>query len=1188
MAEEWTPTPEQAAAVAVEGSAAVRAGAGSGKTAVLAHRFVHLLRLPADGGAASVEEVSQLLAITFTEKAATEMRRKIREVVAAELAAAPASTRAHWARVRRDLLGAQVSTIHAFCARVLRENPLEAGIDPRAVVLDEHESRAWLEGVVEETLLVRLRAGDAAARDAVLRHGLSAGRTGGAIAASVQVLLTLARRGLDVDWLVAATARQAEDVAEAAEALRAAAARIVGALTARLARARDSEAVRALGDEWPRYETLLRALGPDTPLETFLGLRGLCRLLSNARWGAEVGADLALEAGRLRGTLASEYGFLNASSANACLADLMHALGTAVRRRKRDDGVLTFDDLIGETHALLRDHPAVRQRYASRFRALLVDEFQDTDRVQAEVVRLLAAGEPTPLLFVVGDEKQSIYRFRGADVSVFHTTTQAIGRELPLGTNFRSVPGILAFVNALAGTIFRVPSGADPTYWTAFDARHRLTPHREPAGSAPAVRLVSFVAEHRRRKELSAAEARELEARALAGVVNRLHREDGIPYGEVAVLFRAFSAVKTYENALRRHEIPYYVVKGRGFFQCQEVTDVVSVLAAALDPGDAVSLAAALRSPLFGLDDETLWRLAWPAGAARPALPARFRRAADFADVPAHAAALARARDLVLRLRARRSRATIAELIEEVCGTTDFEAVCLTQFQGAQKVANVRKLIELARDWERRRFFTLRDFVRTIRRLAATEPREPEAALVSEENDVVRLMTIHQAKGLEFRAVVLPDLGRPVRPEYEPMTVAERLGMVGAVSDAGGRVVLANAALDRHRAGERDRERAEGARLLYVACTRAKDVLVLLEGKGDARRLEDPDKGDAFVWCHQVWDVVGRERVRELAAAPGGEETVTLGDGAVVRLERAETYLDASASPAPPAAPRVGTAGARERALVERVRHATRPVPAELTTSPTLLADFRRCPRQYWYRHVVGLPERGGGGVRATLLGTAAHGVLETLDLDGAGADDVAARVAARPEVLALRPRDVAELTASLVAAAAALRAERAAGLEVVGREVPFVLPLPRRRARVFVHGRLDVLARRAGRHVVRDYKYARPAPASVAGYGAQLAAYRLAVHAAGADVVEAELVFVRGSTTVASLPPLDRAAEEDALVTAADALARALAAAHVEAFPRRPSAPEACAALGCGYVRRCWSPFTRTACDPPTRSDAS
>ena len=176
MPESWVPTDEQRAAVEVAGSAAVRAGAGSGKTAVLARRFVHLLR--PDG---PVAEVSQILAITFTEKAAAEMTRKIREVIADELGAADAATRAHWARVRRDLLGAQISTIHAFSARVLRENQLEAGVDPRAVVLDEHESRTYVESTVEAALLSRLRAGDGAARELVLREGLAGGRSGGAV-----------------------------------------------------------------------------------------------------------------------------------------------------------------------------------------------------------------------------------------------------------------------------------------------------------------------------------------------------------------------------------------------------------------------------------------------------------------------------------------------------------------------------------------------------------------------------------------------------------------------------------------------------------------------------------------------------------------------------------------------------------------------------------------------------------------------------------------------------------------------------------------------------------------------------------------------------------------------------------------------------------------------------------------------
>jgi ATP-dependent helicase/nuclease subunit A len=164
-------------------------------------------------------------------------------------------------------------------------------------------------------------------------------------------------------------------------------------------------------------------------------------------------------------------------------------------------------------------------------------------------------------------------------------------------------------VNALAARVFAPPVGADPGHWVRFDAEQRLVPDRAARAGDPAVRLVSFVEEHAART-LKVAEARELEARVLAGVVERLRGDDGVRYGDMAVLFRAFTEVKTYENALRRREIPYYVVKGRGFFQCQEVSDAASVLAAVLDRDDGVALAATLRSPLFALDDDTLWRLA--------------------------------------------------------------------------------------------------------------------------------------------------------------------------------------------------------------------------------------------------------------------------------------------------------------------------------------------------------------------------------------------------------------------------------------------------------------------------------------------------------------------------------------------------------------------------------------------------
>jgi ATP-dependent exoDNAse (exonuclease V) beta subunit len=1090
--------------------------------------------------------------------------------------------RPRWDRARRDLLGAQISTIHAFCARVVRENPLESGIDPRAVVLDEHESRAYLEGVVEEELTVRVRAGDRAARDLVQRSGLRTGREGGAVGLCLRFLGRLAVIGRDGAWLVEATARQETLRPDAVAKMQAAAQRIDAKLSKRLQEGGAKKGWAPLREAWPECQAMLARVGPATTAEE---LTALADLIAGARLGSEVKADLVREGGRLGGVLAEEHGFLAALPTEAGLAHLVAGVAEAVAGRKRADGVLTFDDLIAETRNLLEQHSGVLARYARRFRAVLVDEFQDTDAVQAGVIQRLVSGAPDIALFVVGDEKQSIYRFRGADVTVFAQVKNALGTELPLGTNFRSQPAVLEFVNALAAHTLQVPADAlDAGHWTAFDASQRLVPDRAPVSTDPAVRLVTLVAEHAA-SGLKVGAVRELEGRVLAGVIADLHDERSVAYGDVAVLFRSLNQVKAYEYALRRRAIPYYVVKGRGFFQCQEVRDVAALLGAVADPYDAIALAAALRSPFFALDDDTLWRLARVPGVDKPDLARRFRPRASFADIPERAADLEAIRDLLARLRRLRSRATIAELLETALAATDFEAVCLTQFQGMQKVANVRKVIELGRDVERRRRFTLRDFVRLLRDLEAREPREPEAPLVGEQGDVVRLMTIHQAKGLEFPVVVLVDMGRELERDNTTLVLDEALGVVAAPADGAGLHPLRQGRLEEHRARERDRSRAEHARLLYVACTRARDTLVLLEGKGDVRYLRE-GKGDAYVWCHQVWDLLGREAVSAFVESGAPSTTLAVPGGGSVLVERADRYRARGSADAPLPTPREAPATAVEVELVDRVVGFVPPVPGEVVTSPTALADFRRCPRQYWYRHVLGVVEPGRGGVRGRRLGLAAHDVLETLDLERASDDDVVRALAGSAHAVELRPRERMALAADLAAAVAAVQAEMAAGLEIVGREVPFVLPLPGGSTpRVFLEGRIDLLVRRRGALVVRDYKYTAPSAEAVAQHAAQLVAYRLAVAGPGEAAADGELVFLRGGPAVVPLPAVDRMREEATTVEAALALGAAQARADADAFPRRPPGPAACEALGCGYVRWCWGAVS-TGTGPDRRID--
>ena len=1170
MAERLDPTPEQRRAIEAPGDAVVRAGAGCGKTAVLAGRFVELLR-PGPDGRSAVPDVGQILAITFTEKAAAEMKKRIRALVSEAADAAGDGERGHWERVRRELLGAQISTIHAVCARVLREHPLEAGIDPHAVVLDEHDSRDYRERAVEAEILQRLAAGDPVTRRLVARaRGLHGTRGHAAVPVVVRLLDTLARLGLDGGWLLATT-RQYTDPAVVEVVLDEARSGLVTAVETWLATPAKTKI--PLAECWAAWKERVERVDATTSSDEFMRLRDLGLAFGKQR-GSGLTAWLQVDGDRMKGTLASAWGAAATAGEARATAELVADVERALAARKRADGVLTFDDLVRGAESVMASHPTVARRYGSRFRALLVDEFQDTDAVQAKLIAHVAAGADTSL-FVVGDEKQSIYRFRGADVSVFADTSARVGTPFPLGRNFRSQPDVLAFVNALAAEIFRVPAEQrGDGQWVTFEPAHRLSAHRAQR-RADAVRLVTFAALP---EVATVSTAREIEARVLAEVLVDLRERahDPVGYGDIAVLFRTLNQVKAYEYALARRGVPYYVVKGRGFFQCQEVRDLANLLAAIAQPSDDLALAAVLRSPLFGLDDDALWRLAWPTGAVRPDLGGRFRAGERFDDLGTGGGAAVRARDVLSGLRALHGRSHIAETLVRALAATDLEAVYLTQFQGRQKVANVRKVIELARDFDRRGQGGAAEFARWLRRLDVEEPREAEAVLETEGDQVVRLMTIHQAKGLEFPVVVLVDLLRQRDNDTNTVVIDRTRGVLLPPLAGPGGHPLRHAGLEAYRERERGWSDAEAARLLYVACTRAADELVLLEGRACPKELAK-EPGGSQTWCHKIWDVVGRDAVG--AAATGAEAArVTLADGGTVSIEPASRFLRSGTRVELAAAePRESSPTPAAVAAVERVLSFRPRRPREVATTPTALAAFARCPRQYWYRHVIGMQEWGRRGRSARLMGTLAHGVLERLDY---AADPTEALlsglVEARPESLQLTPSRIDEVLRDLTAAAALVREEIGRGLTIIAREEAVTLGLPAERPEVVLHGRIDVLARRCGALVVQDYKYAEASGARTAEYAPQLDPYRLAVARLTGEPVAGEIVFVRGTPRLVPLPPLDARRTEAALLDTGRALALVVGERDAEAFPRRPTDPAECRALGCGFVRRCFGHVPR------------
>lgn len=1183
---------EQQAAILQPGNLVVRAGAGSGKTEVLARRFVAMLA--GDLARRAPLAPAALAAITFTEKAALDLHSRIALVLAERIAEERApERRLHLVRAQRTLALARISTIHAFCARILRENPVAAGLDPAFEVLDEYESATLFERVCRQTLVDALRAGDPGARFLLRARRFEGGAySEGALEIVHRLFVEARRAGHPADWIVAQTQRAAEQ-AQTGDIVADHARQLVDLIDRLLAKRAITSAASArlepLRELWGTARPAILGLDRSAKPEALEILREICHALPEARkpFSSEITEIRTLvidETGGfgLDGELVAAWGEWRALPRAIEVARVIAHVGAAFDTAKREQRALGFDDLLSGVRDLLRRDPEVATRYRAELRALLVDEYQDTNRLQDEIVTLLTApGAPgegaPPELFIVGDEKQSIYRFRGADVQVFNLPRTPTPESLPLAGNRRSTSNILNFVNGL-GAISMAPRNEPLPYRVEWHAGHALVAQRATALDYPVELLTAIVDPPEAASKLRAGQKRELEARAIANRIGRLVA-DGEPivdpltdlprpveYRDIVVLFRAFSDIRAYEDALSRAALPSYTVQGRGFYGRREVIDLTALLAAVDDPRDSLQLAAALRSPLFALSDDCLLELALRLHDRD--LNPRFNSLAEIFSAPAPDLAVLssegeraeRAWRVLGELRDIRGRLGLAAIVERALELTDYESVMAALGQGHQRIANLRKVVELAHRFDARGLFTFHDFVAYLRRLVATEPFEPQAQILGEGDNVVRLMTVHQAKGLEFPVVIVADAGRGPNGEKRSPLLDPQRGLLLRDTDGSGADEIPNAALNTCRARLNDEEQAESARILYVALTRARDRLIISEGAGTGG------------WATHLRDFIGRDHWMRLAEA---------GDGAL-ELEAAGARVALRHPDC--AAPAVSIEYANARASASRVdapaelarRRLTFAIQTggDLIVSPTALADFERCPRQYWLRHERGVPEGqvgagGRGGLSRNVnddpaaLGLVAHAILEQVE-SGAGGPRLEAEIAELAERLG--PAAGLSATSRVIMARDLSRYVAAAHPDetVIGREVPFTLNVA---SSLFVRGQIDLLARTADTLLVRDYKYATAADAR--RYRVQMECYALAAAEVFAGVaIVAQIVALRENPEPINLP-LPPAAEIRARLAAlGDQLGAARRAA---AFPKRPPGKAACHALGCGYVRVCW-----------------
>jgi ATP-dependent helicase/nuclease subunit A len=887
-------------------SVALSAGAGCGKTMVLTERF--LAALDDAGG----RPLRALVALTFTEKAARELRQRIRARCRAKLAAAEDPSR--WWSVLRGLDAAPIGTFHQFCTRLLRRHALQVGIDPEFAILDESIAGSLRDEAVRSALRLLLAARDPDLIDLGTDYGLRQVRE-----ALVRLASVRGASGLD-EW-----SQLAPEF-------------IVGhwqnQYDFRLwptVRDRVSPTVRhcrrvleTLDTTNPKIQdrrlALLDALSLLDPgqvrcsaqqLDELVELLRVADLPRKGSWPSEDVYEAVRDAiAALRDDLKKhvkpamawdEAAVRDAAEQSLRFARLTRVVRGEHEKLKRRRRGLDFDDLIVMARDLLRDHPEAvladpgSAAAAPSIEFVLVDEFQDTDVIQDEILRLLSGLEfRLGRLFVVGDVKQSIYRFRGAEPSIFRDWRSEFPPQgrLSLTENFRSVPGIIHFVNALFGDCFDNLDPGDT------DGGNRLLPIRREDTSRPTVEFlwpappepedeggdVAKSSAHQRRMLEARCLARRLRERLDAGwpVFDRATNATRRAHpGDVALLFRAMTDLWPYESALADEGFDYHTIGGSAFYAQQEVHDVINLLSVVEDPFDEVAMAGALRSPFFGVSDEGLFWLA--TSFEDGGLTAGIHRLDEIAGLsPRDRRRARRALELLSQWRSAKDHVPMARLVAQVLDESGFEGAVVCEFLGERKLANTRKIVRLARDFDRQGGFTLAEFVARLRADLENEPREEQAATTDESSASIRLMSIHQAKGLEFPIVVLPDLARAASSRSPLVAFHPDLGLVvrptppspgSAASpdptsgDSPGDPAAGSFAWQAYLTLERADDEQESLRLFYVAATRARDALILSAGLGP----DEPVKSSSPAM--RLLDERFDRRTGECRVAPG-ESTV--------------------------------------------------------------------------------------------------------------------------------------------------------------------------------------------------------------------------------------------------------------------------------------------------------------------------
>ena len=952
-------TRSQEAALNIEKHVCVTAGAGSGKTTVLVERYLKILR---EGNATP----RQIVAITFTNKAAAEMKDRIIERLSPQEGNEDSEQSNSLQHFRDEMNAAHISTIHAFCASILREFPFQAGVPANFSIVQGIDQKLLLQKTLTESLKDIATNPDHPLR-AELTRLLQ--RYGGQ-----QKLIDFFSNMINQRHTVVQLMREIYDDRNGAE--------IREDLNQRISEREQQVRERMVSAiNIPEFIRCLKAALPiatgsgaenvsnrTQELETLSGGNpNLPEMLNLLR---EIADLITTSSGTIRRNfLRSNDDITNISTKVDFLVSTAKQIkdvppiennqneeetgedDTDTRTDKTDDdflisttcdlftlytrilndydtakfsqGTLDNHDLQLKTRNLLRDNAEIRQKLVDRYKFYMVDEFQDTNELQYDLVMRLTNKLESVNLFIVGDPKQSIYAFRGADVRVFKKTRQKIvendGLAISLKENFRSLQGPIRFTNYFFDHLMQ--DGSENEFEVQYESL--IKARRTNANGAVEVFLGQNVDEYTLITNRIKNMKRNGETVWVRGE-NSAEVERPIEYGDIAILIRSRTHLPNIEHALLEAGIPYLTTGGIGFYQRQEIYDIWNYLSFLNIPAEnQTSLGGILRGPAFGISDAELYEISRQDGGNL------WEKAQNYRTLSEH---LRNAIDTLKKHLEIAQRTPVNQLIVNIVNQTGMIGTLKTGKQGDQRWANYQKLLDLARNFdadENRQ--TLPHFIEFLDTLITEEPREGQAP-VEASSGAVQIMTIHAAKGKEFPIVILPCLNRKGQTDSEPF-IDETLGIgFSPLKPDDGYRKTEPSIIIAMKNRSREKEVAEKKRLFYVGTTRAEDRLILsgtLSEKGEAQEM--------LKWLDIHLGICNRED--DLPSLPFRLNVFRHLEDSSATDETLDDITPIEFPECPPSA--------------------LEPTGISAAFSVTELANYARCPLRYQLENVLQIPKNG-------------------------------------------------------------------------------------------------------------------------------------------------------------------------------------------------------------------------------------